>query len=117
MKNDKSPGPMSPHIFNCVLLRDWHIVCWLIFVRRLTMRRSIFGFLVATVILALSITTSFITAAQQGGAPAGAPPAGAGRGGGARGPAAPATVPLPRDDARHKSFVEIAQKGNIDLLF
>ena len=83
------------------------------------MRRSILGFLVAATILALSITTTFITAAQQGGAPAGAPAAGAprGGGGGARGPAAPATVPLPRDDARHKSFVEVAQKGNIDLLF
>jgi len=83
------------------------------------MRRSILGLLVAATILALSITTTFITAAQQGGAPAGAPAAGAprGGGGGARGPAAPATVPLPRDDARHKSFVEVAQKGNIDLLF
>jgi lysophospholipase L1-like esterase len=84
------------------------------------MRRSALWFLVATAILALSITTSFVTAAQQGPPPAGAPAAGApgaGRGAGARGPAAPATVPLPRDDARHKSFVEIAQKGNIDLLF
>ncbi len=85
------------------------------------MRRSALWFLVATAILALSITTSFITAAQQGGAPGGAPlqarPALERGGGGARGPAAPATVPLPRDDARHKGFVEIAMKGNIDLLF
>lgn len=85
------------------------------------MRRMTLAILVAVTILALSMTTSFVTAAQQGGAPAGAPAAGGGRGGGggggARGPAAPATVPLARDDARHKSFVEIAQKGNIDLLF
>jgi hypothetical protein len=102
-----------------MLLRDWHIVCSFIFVRRLTMRRSILGFVVVTVFLALSNTTSFITAAQQGGAPAEAAPAGAPRGGGARGPAAPATVPFenPNDAMRHQGFVDIAKKGNIDLLF
>jgi len=85
------------------------------------MRRSILGILVAATILALSI---FITAAQQGGAPTGAPaagaaPGGAGRGGGARGPAAPATVPFenPNNAMRHQGFVDIAKKGNIDLLF
>jgi lysophospholipase L1-like esterase len=102
-----------------MLLRDWHIVCSLNLVRRLSMRRSILGFVVATTILALSITTSFITAAQQGAAGAGAPAAGAGRGGGARGPAAPATVPFenPNNAMRHQGFVDIAKKGKIDLLF
>lgn len=32
-------------------------------------------------------------------------------------PLPPATQPVPRDDARHKSFVERAQQGDIDLLF
>ena len=32
-------------------------------------------------------------------------------------PLPPATEPRPRDDARHKSFVERAQQGDIDLLF
>jgi lysophospholipase L1-like esterase len=50
----------------------------------------------------------------RGGAPGGAP-GGAARG--ARGPAAPANQPRARDDNRHKSFVEIAKAGNIDLLF
>jgi len=43
-------------------------------------------------------------------------PAGAARGG-QRGPASAANVPLARDDARHQSFLEIAKKGDIDLLF
>jgi lysophospholipase L1-like esterase len=34
-----------------------------------------------------------------------------------RGPASPANQPRPRDDARHKAFLEIARAGNIDLLF
>ena len=42
-------------------------------------------------------------------------PGGPPRGG--RGPALPANQPAPRDDARHKGFVEIAQRGNIELLF
>jgi lysophospholipase L1-like esterase len=29
----------------------------------------------------------------------------------------PATQPTPRDDNRHKGFLEIAGRGNIDLLF
>ena len=33
------------------------------------------------------------------------------------GPARPANQPAARDDARHKAFLEIAQRGNIDLLF
>jgi len=61
-------------------------------------------------------------AIQQGGAPAGAPAAGAARGGAGaagRGPAAPANVALEnaRNAMRHQGFVDIAKKGNIDLLF
>jgi len=33
------------------------------------------------------------------------------------GPVLPANLPRPRDDNRHKAFLEIAQRGNIDLLF
>src|SRR5687768_18613214 len=46
-------------------------------------------------------------------APAGAP----GRGRGPAPPLPPATEPRPRDDARHQAFLEIARRGNIDLLF
>jgi len=82
------------------------------------MRRSnsaFVTFLLADLILIL--TLSLVSAAQQQPAQGGGAPAGRGGGAGRGGPAASATVPLPRDDARHKSFVEIAQKGNIDLLF
>jgi len=55
-------------------------------------------------------------APAAGAAPApGAQAPGGGRG--ARGPAAPANQPFARDDARHKGFLAIAQKGDIDLLF
>ena len=37
--------------------------------------------------------------------------------GGQRGPSGPANVPLPRDDNRHKTFVEIARGAPIELLF
>jgi lysophospholipase L1-like esterase len=82
--------------------------------------------------LASLFTSAWVGAAQApaargGAAPApgaGAPAQGAGgaqrgaRGrGGAGGPAAPATVPLPRDNARHQSFVALAKAGNIELLF
>ena len=48
--------------------------------------------------------------------PGGAPAAG---GGGQRGPAPPANVPFhnERNDMRHQTFVDIAKKGDIDLLF
>ena len=51
----------------------------------------------------------------QGQAPAGGPPRGAGQ----RGPAPPANVAFhnTNNDARHQSFVDIAKKGDIDLLF
>jgi N-acetylglucosamine-6-sulfatase len=67
----------------------------------------LFGFLVPAAI-----------AASQGAAPAapaqGAPAAGAKP---PAGPPQPATVPAPRDDARHKTFLAIAAGSPIELLF
>jgi len=71
------------------------------------MRRTIGLFLAMAVLLMPALLL-----AQN--PPAGAP-AGAARG--PAGPAAPANQPLARDDARHKGFLEIAKKGDIDLLF
>src|SRR5579862_6726232 len=53
--------------------------------------------------------------APAGQAARGGPPAGVGQ----RGAPAPANVPFhnERNDARHQTFVDIAKKGNIDLLF
>jgi lysophospholipase L1-like esterase len=54
------------------------------------------------------------------GAAPGGPPGAAPAAGGARpapAPLPPATEPRPRDDNRHKCFVQIAKAGNIDLLF
>ena len=82
------------------------------------MRRKSLCFMLAFVLLLPGLLL-----AQAPAAPAVAPAAGGqgapgARGGrGPAGPPAPATVPLARDDARHKSFVEIAKAGNIDLLF
>ncbi len=81
-------------------------------------------------VLCLSLASAMAVAEQAPQAPAGgapvvqapegaAAPAGPGRGRG-RGPLpplGPATVPRPRDDARHQSFLEVARAGNIDLLF
>ena len=73
-------------------------------------------------IVALAVFLPVLLIAQAPVAPAAgaqAPPAGV-QGGpprGQRGPAAPANVPLARDNARHQGFVEIAKAGNIDLLF
>jgi lysophospholipase L1-like esterase len=61
-------------------------------------------------ILALVLFIPALLAAQAPAAQGG-PPRGAG------GPPSPANQPLPRDDARHKGFLEIAKAGNIDLLF
>ena len=78
------------------------------------MRRLWFMPFVLSVILcaALALPAPAQDAPARG---AGGPPAGAR--GGRGGPLPPATQPTPRDDARHKSFLEIASKGNIDLLF
>ena len=73
----------------------------------------------AVAVFTLVFSLAAATAAQQPAAPAapaaqgGTPPAGRGRGG----PLPPATQPVPRDDARHQSFLEVAKAGNIDLLF
>jgi len=70
-----------------------------------------------TVLVLLLSPGLFAQAPAAGGqAPAGAPAA-AGRG--QRGPASPANVALqnPRNDGRHTTFVDIAKKGDIDLLF
>lgn len=80
------------------------------------MRRTI-GIFIGTVALLLpTLLIAQNPPAAPAGAPAGAP---GGQGGGARrgGPPTPANQPLARDDARHKGFLEIAQRGNIDLLF
>ena len=76
------------------------------------MRRKLAGFFAILV-----LTLPALLNAQNPPAPAAGAqvPGGAPRG--ARGPAAPANQPFARDDARHKGFLEIAQKGNIDLLF
>src|SRR5215468_11669417 len=74
-------------------------------------------------ILALSTAAAF-TYAQQGPAPGqaapGAPPARGGRGGPPQ-PLPPATEPRPPQNDnyanRHKGFVEIAQKGDIGMLW
>ena len=70
---------------------------------------------IALSLLLLSSTLSFAQAQAPAAAPAGAPQAGAGQ----RGAPAPANVAFhnERNDARHQTFVDIAKKGNIDLLF
>lgn len=76
-------------------------------------------YLIAALLLLLS-TALLVAQAPAGQAPAGAgprggPPLGAGQ----RGPAPPADVAFhnERNDMRHQTFVDIAKKGNIDLLF
>ena len=70
-------------------------------------------------LLAPVLTTVHVLAQQTPATSTQAPttttgaPAGRGRGG----PVTPATEPRPRDDARHQSFLEVANAGNIDLLF
>jgi N-acetylglucosamine-6-sulfatase len=79
------------------------------------MRRWLIAILAIVVLLLPSML-----AAQQG-APvtAGQPPAvGGGPGGrGNAGPPAPANIPFPRDDNRHRQFSEIARGATIELLF
>jgi N-acetylglucosamine-6-sulfatase len=66
--------------------------------------------------LILALTAPAIAAQQAGVAPGqGAAPAGRGRG--PAGPPAPANVPLPRDDNRHRTFSDIARGATIELLF
>jgi len=78
------------------------------------MRRASVYWIALSLLLLLS-TLSFAQAQAPAAAPAGAPQAGAGQ----RGAPAPANVAFhnERNDARHQTFVDIAKKGNIDLLF
>ena len=70
--------------------------------------------------IAMLLLPALLSAQNPAAAPAAGAqaPAGAPRGG-RGGPAAPANQPAagPLSEARHKNFLEIAQKGNIDLLF
>jgi lysophospholipase L1-like esterase len=73
--------------------------------------------LMLSVILIFALTLPAISA-QQPQAPG--QPVAEGRGGGGRGqggPPAPANIPLPRDDNRHRTFSEIARGATIELLF
>ena len=73
-------------------------------------------YLIAALLLLLSSALLLAQAqAPAGGAAPGGPPPGAGQ----RGAPAPANVAFhnERNDARHQGFVDIAKKGNIDLLF
>jgi N-acetylglucosamine-6-sulfatase len=66
--------------------------------------------------LALALLLPGLAAAQTAPAAPAAPQTG-GRAGAPSGPPAPATVPAPRDDGRHRTFLQIAQGAQIDLLF
>jgi lysophospholipase L1-like esterase len=72
-------------------------------------------YLIAALLLLLS-SALLLAQAPAGAPPAGGPPAAAGQRGG---PPSPANVAFhnERNDARHQTFVDIAKKGNIDLLF
>jgi lysophospholipase L1-like esterase len=75
------------------------------------MRRKSMCFMLVCVLLLPALLLAQAPVAPAAGAQA------PGGGRGPAGPAAPANVPLARDNARHQSFVEIAKAGNIDLLF
>ena len=80
------------------------------------MRRASVYLIAASLLL---LTPALLLAQGQAPAaapPAGGPPVGAGQRGG---PPSPANVAFhnERNDARHQTFVDIAKKGNIDLLF
>lgn len=70
--------------------------------------------LLTVVIGALALAPAWYASAQE---PA-ATPAVEQKARGMRGPATPATQPTPpRNESRHQGFVEIARRGNVDLLF
>lgn len=79
------------------------------------MRRSSVFFVAASLLLFLCSLPVAQGQAPAGAAGRGGPPAGAGQ----RGAPAPANVAFhnERNDTRHQSFVDIAKKGNINLLF
>ena len=86
------------------------------------MRRKSMCFMLASVLLLPALLLAQAPAAPaagaqgRGGAP-GAAPGAAARG--PAGPAAPANVAFhnERNDGRHQSFLDVAKKGNLDLLF
>src|SRR5262245_37487239 len=67
-------------------------------------------------IFALLLLPTLIIAQNPAPAAGGQAP-GVGPRGGRGGPALPANQPAPRDDNRHKGFLEIAHRGDISLLF
>jgi len=80
-------------------------------------RRSVYLNAVLALMLAPSLFAQAPAAPAAGArGPGGAPTA---AGGGQRGPAPPANVAFhnERNDGRHQTFVDIAKKGDIDLLF
>src|SRR5215831_15961205 len=79
------------------------------------MRRSSVYLTAASLLLLLSSALLLAQAPAPAGAAPGGPPPGAGQ----RGTPASANVAFhnERNDARHQTFVDIAKKGNIDLLF
>jgi lysophospholipase L1-like esterase len=82
------------------------------------MRQSSLTVATLAILVAALMVPSFLLAVQGPPAPAISAPSTPGVPAVARGgPLPPATEPRPRDDARHQSFLEIARKGNIDLLF
>jgi lysophospholipase L1-like esterase len=80
------------------------------------MHRRLIHLMAVLALLLPSLLTAQNPAAPAAGAPAAGAQAPGGRGG-RGGPALPANQPAPRDNDRHKSFVAIAQQGNVDLLF
>jgi lysophospholipase L1-like esterase len=76
-------------------------------------RRSVY--LLAVSLLLLLSSTLLLAQAPAPAAADGRPPVGAGQ----RGAPSPANVPFhnERNDGRHQTFLDIAKKGNIDLLF
>jgi len=80
-------------------------------------RRSVYLIAAFALMLAPVLFSQAPVAPAAGARAPGAP--GAGGAAGQRGPAAPANVAFhnERNDARHQTFVDIAKKGNIDLLF
>lgn len=79
------------------------------------MRRWIGASASALAVIVSLFTTGSLQA--QGTAAPAAPPQTGARAGAPSGPPQPATVPAPRDDNRHKTFLDIARGSEIELLF
>ncbi len=79
------------------------------------MRRWTVASASALAVIVSILSTSSLQA--QGTAAPAAPPQTGARAGAPSGPPQPATVPAPRDDNRHKTFLDIARGSTIDVLF